>query len=108
MQELTQTRHDGPQIGPGGNGRDPFASNETSNGTATVSHWPYSEQLAVAGLTVRQIRDRYRDRFDLHPQSQAILNGDQVSDDTVVNENQVLMFVRRAGEKGQTCSHSFG
>jgi hypothetical protein len=69
-------------------------------GTATVSHGPYAEELPVAGLEVGQIRERFHDRFDIDPVSQAYVNGSPVADDTVLRTGQLLVFMRPAGEKG--------
>lgn len=66
----------------------------------TVASGPYAEQLPVATMTVKQIRARYRDRFDIDPQAQAIVDGHEVGDDTVVRTGQVLTFSKKAGEKG--------
>ena len=66
----------------------------------TVASGPYAEQLPVANMTVGAVRARFRDRFDIDPRSQAVLGGHEVGDDIRVQPGQVLMFVRRAGEKG--------
>jgi hypothetical protein len=66
----------------------------------TVSSGPYIEQLPVGNLPVGEIRRRFRDRFDLDPHSQAVLDGHDVNDETIVRPGQDLMFPRRAGEKG--------
>jgi hypothetical protein len=66
----------------------------------TVSSGPYLEQLPVGGASVGEIRRRFRDRLDLDPQSQAVLDGQNVGDDVTVRPGQALMFTRRAGEKG--------
>jgi hypothetical protein len=42
----------------------------------------------------------YADRFELHPLSEASLDGRQVGDDTRVGFGQRLEFAYRAGEKG--------
>jgi hypothetical protein len=70
------------------------------DGLATVSSGPYAEQLPVANMTVGAIRARFRDRFDIDPRSQAVLAGNEVGDETIVRPGQLLMFLRRAGEKG--------
>jgi hypothetical protein len=66
----------------------------------TVSSGPYAEQLPVGNMTVGEIRRRFRDRFDLDPTSQSVLDGHDVGDEIVVRPGQALMFTRRAGEKG--------
>ncbi len=66
----------------------------------TVSSGPYAEQLPVGNMSIGEIRRRFRDRFDIDPSSQAVLDGHDVGDDTVVRPGQALMFTRRAGEKG--------
>jgi hypothetical protein len=68
----------------------------------TVSSGPYAEQLPVGNMSVGEIRRRFRDRFDLDPNSQAVLDGHDVGDDVVVRPGQALLFTRRAGEKGRT------
>jgi hypothetical protein len=55
-------------------------------------------------MTVRQIRERFGDRLDIDPQSQAILDGNEVNETTVVRTGQLLTFVRKAGEKGVPAS----
>jgi hypothetical protein len=72
-----------------------------SDRDATVAHGPYAEELPVGGMSVGEIRRRYRDRFDIDPRSEAILDGSPVGDDEQIRAGQVLTFIRRAGEKGR-------
>jgi len=69
-------------------------------GNATVISGVYSEQLPVGNSTVGEIRARFADRFDIHPDSQAILGGHDVGDEVTVRPGQVLIFAHRSGEKG--------
>jgi hypothetical protein len=86
------------RLGPAGLG-DPFGGDAPA-GAATVTHGPYAESLPVAGMTVQAVRERYQDRFDIGPNSQAILDGDPVDENTQIGVGQTLSFVMRAGEKG--------
>jgi len=95
MQE--QRRSGAPREG----GASPGIWGDVFDGSAaTVSHGPYEERLPVAGMTVGQVRERFRDRFDIDPQAQAFVDGNEVGDDTVVQTGQQVLFARRAGEKG--------
>lgn len=84
--------------GPGGMGTI-FDGNDSA-GLVTVNHGPYCEQLPVSGMSVGEIRKRFRSRFDIDPHSQAVLDGHAATDDTTVRQGQVLIFTRKAGEKG--------
>ena len=84
---------------------DIFAVGAADGAVVTVAHGPYAEQLPVGNMSVREIRTRYRDRFDIDPHSVAVLDGGLVDDDTLVRAEQTLMFIRRAGEKG--CAAAF-
>ena len=89
------------QVITGGDGpRDEFFDTEAPTGTATVSHGPYLEELPVANLSVSQIRERFADRLDIHPEAVALLDGDPVDDAATVRAGQLLAFIRPAGEKG--------
>jgi hypothetical protein len=70
---------------------------------ATVTHGPFAEQLPVSEMTVSQVRSRFRDRLDIHPEAMAMLDGSPVDDATTVRAGQTLMFIRQAGEKGRPC-----
>jgi hypothetical protein len=98
MLEQPHPQREASGSGPGG--LDDIFSGNTAAGMVTCSHGPYSEQLPVGGTTVREIRSRYRDRFDIDPQSTAVINGNPAGEDTVVMAGQLLMFTRKAGEKG--------
>jgi hypothetical protein len=94
--EQTRVRE---QFGSGGG--PPVADDEGGGSTmVTVSHWPYCERLPVGDMSVAEIRRRYAERFDIDPQSVATVDGHEVDPTTAVTAGQVLMFVRRAGEKG--------
>jgi hypothetical protein len=100
MQERQRQRI-GPAGAPPGSGffDDPAAG----AGMATVTHGPFAEQLPVAEMTVSQVRSRFRDRLDIHPEAMAMLDGSPVDDATTVRAGQTLMFIRQAGEKGRPC-----
>jgi hypothetical protein len=85
---------------PGG---DFFDDPASEPGMATVTHGPFAEQLPVAEMTISQVRSRFQDRLDIHPQALAMLDGNPVDDDTTVRAGQTLMFIRQAGEKGRRC-----
>jgi hypothetical protein len=59
------------------------------------------QRLPLANRSVAEIRARYQDRLNLAPGSQAQLDGEPVTDTTVVRAGQTLTFVQRAGEKGR-------
>jgi hypothetical protein len=99
MNETTRPARETQGRGPGGLG-DVFAGSD-SPGLVTVNHGPYCEQLPVGGMAVGEVRKRFRSRFDIDPQAQAVLDGNVVGDDTVVRQGQVLIFTRKAGEKGR-------
>jgi hypothetical protein len=99
MPEKTDHRPEGFLPGPGGSGSI-FEPDENAGGMATVCHGPYIERLPVCSLTVREVRGRFGDRLDIDPESQAVIDGNEVDDDTVVQAGQLLTFVRKAGEKG--------
>lgn len=98
MNELIRPDHERSGGPSGGGGL--FDESPDCQLPVTVSSGPYAERLPVGNMTVGEIRQRYRDRFDLDPQSQAVLDGNDVGDDAVVRHGQALMFCRRAGEKG--------
>jgi len=99
MQEQIRRRREAHSSGPQGQD-DLFADDASVPALVTINHGPYTEQLPVANMTVGEIRTRFRDRFDIDPHSQALLDGQEVGDDTIVRPGQLLMFSRKAGEKG--------
>jgi hypothetical protein len=58
------------------------------------------EEDEIGGGMVTQIRERFFDRLDIHPDAVAFVDGNEADDDTVVHEGQRLMFMRPSGEKG--------
>ena len=77
-----------------------FADDDAADVMVTVSSGQNRGQLPVGNSTIGEIRQRFRDRFAIDPQSQAFLDGHEAGEDAVVRAGQVLMFMRRAGEKG--------
>ena len=98
MLEKTRTRPQPPTTGSDSLG-DIFSA-DTIAEPVTVSHGPYAERLPVGGMSVGEIRHRYRDRFDIDPSSHPVVDGNDVNDNTIVRPGQILTFIRRAGEKG--------
>jgi hypothetical protein len=84
----------------GGSGGADIFNSDQNDGLVTVTSGPYAEQLPLAKMKVSEIRSKFGDRFDIDPAAQAVVDGKDVEDDTIVMAHQVLMFVRRAGEKG--------
>ena len=98
-----QTRRRRPEtetFGVGGSG-DPFAGRVETDRTVMVSHGPYLERLPVASMSVGEIRARFGDRLDIDPQSQAVIDGQEADENTIVQVGQHIAFVRKAGEKGR-------
>lgn len=95
-----RTRNAREREGGYGYSSEIFGGGESPPGLVTVSSGPYLESLPVANMTVGEIRRRFRTRLDLDPESQAVLDGQDVGDDVVVRAGQSLMFARRSGEKG--------
>ncbi len=98
MMEKRASTHESFRGGPAGL-PDVFAPSGEA-GSAIVAHGPYSEPLPVAGMTVGEVRRRFADRMDIDPRGMAFLDGAQAGEDSVVRTGQVLIFMRRAGEKG--------
>ncbi len=88
-----------PLVDPG-TGDGFFDDAGTTTGTVVVSHGPYRETLPAAEMTIRDVRRRFRDHLDIHPQAVAMLDGEEVDDATRLRAGQMLMFIRPSGEKG--------
>jgi hypothetical protein len=99
MQERTQehlrlTRPTAPSGGI-------FDEPGSAPGTVIVTHGIYRSELPVGEMSVAQVRGRFRDQLDIHPQATAVLDGSPADEDTTLRAGQTLTFVRPSGEKGQ-------
>ena len=80
---------------------DDFSSMATvSQGNVEVIHGVYAHSLPLAGMSVRDARSDLQDRMNIDPDAVAVIDGVEVDEDAVLQERQVLNFVKRAGEKG--------
>lgn len=98
MLELPRNQRETPALG--GSLGSLFAEPHEPAGLVTVAVGPYVERLPIGNSTVGEIRNRFRQRFDIDPRSMAVVDGHEVGNDTVVRTGQVLMFVHQSGEKG--------
>jgi hypothetical protein len=87
-----------PDNGPAGSFFEEGAGG--AGGLVEVTHGAYTERLPAGEMTVAQVRARFADRLDIHPQATALIDGEAASDDTRLHTGQVVMFVRPSGEKG--------
>ena len=102
MAELTRPRPMATTTAPGpGGGPGLLDDAPPTPMIASVAHGHYSEPLPVAGMTVRDIRRRYSDRFDIDPASRAFIDSNPVDERTVVQPGQLLVFAHRIGHKGR-------
>ena len=99
MPELMRARRE--RLGSGPGGLDDIFSGGPQIGLVTISHGLHIEQLPVANMTVREIRRRFADRFDIDSRSRAQIDGRDARDDEVVQSGQQVMFMHHAGEKGR-------
>ena len=99
MSEISQRRREDCASPPRVLG-DVFARSAARDLTVTVCHGPYLEELPVGNMSVGVIRERFGDRLDIDPESQAVVDGHEVEENTIVRAGQLLTFVRKAGEKG--------
>lgn len=88
--------------GGAGSFSDGFASGTAvaTEGHVEVIHGVYAHTLPLSGMTVGQARTELADRMNIDPESIAVVDGNEVGDDTILGEGQVLNFVKHAGEKG--------
>lgn len=84
----------------GGGGAGGFGGDGGGGGTVDVAHGPYRESLPVAEMSVAEVRRRFQDMLDIHPEAVALVDGNEVDDATRLRAGQMLMFVRPSGEKG--------
>ncbi len=82
-------------------GQDSF-NNDFATGERRVEviHGVYSHSLPLVGMTVAQARHELADRMNIAPDAVSVVDGQEVDENTVLQEGQVLNFVKRAGEKG--------
>jgi hypothetical protein len=65
-----------------------------------VIHGVYAHSLPLAGMTIKQARVELEERMNIAPEAVAVIDGREATEDTILNENQVLNFITPAGEKG--------
>ena len=77
-----------------------FDDATSTGGSVDVIHGPYRQSLPVAEMPISEVRRRFQDHLDIHPEAVALVEGRPVDDSTRLRSGQTLMFVRPSGEKG--------
>ena len=77
-----------------------FDSDDEQDLSVTITSGIYLETLPLANLTVGHIRNKFRTRFEIDSAAVALINGNTVKESTIVRTGDCLIFVKRAGEKG--------
>jgi hypothetical protein len=86
--------------GPAPFSDDGGAPTAVAEGRVEVYHGVYAHSLPLGGLTVEQARAELQDRMNIDPEAIAVVDGNRVPEDTILQEGNVLHFVKEAGEKG--------
>jgi hypothetical protein len=90
-----------------GTGPDAYSDSFDATATAvaersvTVVHGVHAHEWPIVGMTVGQARGELAERMNIDPAAIAVVDGREVTDDTILAEGQVLNFVKHAGEKGK-------
>lgn len=90
------------EAGFGGGGKglgNPFEMGGGDKG-ATVEYGVHRENLPIAGMTVEQVRTKFRARYDINPQATPSLDGQEAKASDKIKVGQTLRFRHMAGEKG--------
>jgi len=82
---------------PSGGG---FGFTDGQENTVNVGCGPYNENLPVAGMSIEKIRKRFKGRLEIDDKAVAVVDGNDVDNDYVVNLGQKLQFIHKSGEKG--------
>ena len=80
---------------------EPDESPAAAAGSVSVVHGVYAHSFPLAGLHVRDARGQLEERMNIDPDAIAVVDGNEVDEDTVLVEGQMLTFVKHAGEKGR-------
>jgi molybdopterin converting factor small subunit len=71
-------------------------------GSVEVMYGAESQELAIAGHTVGDVRSHLKHVLNIPADAQARVNGELKDGDYVLQENDTLEFVKVAGQKGGT------
>ena len=96
-----QLRHHDFSTGP-----EPFSDGDSATAVAGEGHvnvicGVYAHSIPLGGMRVRDARGELSDRMNISDDAMAVVDGNQVDEDTVLAEGQTLTFVKHAGEKGR-------
>lgn len=69
-------------------------------GKVKVIHGANDDEFGIAGATVQQVRANLVDAFNIPGDALAFVDGEQVDQNHILQEGQVLEFVKAAGVKG--------
>lgn len=59
-----------------------------------------NEQEVAAGLSVAEVRKDQKEILNIADDADALVNGDKVDEDYILEEGDQLEFVKAAGDKG--------
>ena len=69
-------------------------------GQVKISYGVHVLTAAIAGKSVREVRQALKEPLNIDPRALALVNGREASASLVLKEGDQLEFVRLAGEKG--------
>lgn len=76
------------------------AAEESEKGQVRVVYGIHALETHVAGRTVGSVREALRQALNISPRAVVVVDGVEVDENRVLQEGELLEFVRLAGEKG--------
>lgn len=81
----------------------PFSPSSEASGEAllvVVVYGRYAFNMPFVGMTVSQARRIMEEEIDLDPETEAVVDGEIADPSQVIQEDQILLFVKNSGEIG--------
>lgn len=66
----------------------------------TVTCGANSQEVEGTGKTIGDIRRNYTDVLNIPPDAQALVNGEEATDDHIIGGDEAIEFVKASGQKG--------